>query len=374
MKEITLEGSYHQIGAQYGRAFRKEIKRFVFFTRLMAAAAEGDDRDFFRPKPHHLAAALMKNAAFKKQYRRVGEEFVTNIERYHPDALEMFNGMAETTGIDRRDIVFMNCMLEYSLKCSDFVAVGRYTESGAPLVAMNSDESKDVQPYETTLRIKPDTGHAYTASFMAGMVMPNFGMNETGLALAGQILFLDNPGAENTRIPHLAKMSVINRAATVEEARDILAEVPPSGIGASMIVADSHQVLVREDNSVIKHTEVFDDGYHCNGNYPMFDELQPYVQIDKRADSDFFYAKNRHRKLQEFAANHAGSIDMERLHGLLSDHGTEDDDSLHKSICVHPEHTRGIKTCASFLASPAERTMRIYDGNPCENRYEQYTW
>lgn len=374
MKEITLEGTYRQIGSQYGRAFMKEIKRFVFFTRLMAVAAEGEGRDLFRPKPRHIAAALLRARSFKRRYRQVGEEFTASIETYHPDAMQMFDGMSKATELDRRDIIFMNCMLEYALKCSDFVAVGSYTKDGLPLVAMNADESKAVQPYETTVHIKPDRGHAYTASCMAGMVLPNFGMNAQGLTLAGLQLFLENPGAEETRIPHLAKMSVINRAASVEEARDILAEIPPSGIGASMIVADAEKALVREDNSVVKHTEIIEDGYHCNGNFPLFVDLQPYVKIDKADDIDFFFAKNRHRKLQEFAQKHAGAIDLELLHALMSDHGSEEDDSLHKSVCVHPEHSRGIKTCSSLLASPAERMMRIYTGNPCENNFKEYAW
>ena len=60
MKEITLQGSFFEMGQQYGNHFKSEIKKMVFEVRLMAVASEGEGRDFFRPKIRHMAGGLLK--------------------------------------------------------------------------------------------------------------------------------------------------------------------------------------------------------------------------------------------------------------------------------------------------------------------------
>ena len=39
---------------------------------------------------------------------------------------------------------------------------------------------------------------------------------------------------------------------------------------------------------------------------------------------------------------------------------------------MHPKHTGGKQTCASMIADPAQRTMRIYTKNPCDNDLAEY--
>ena len=57
---------------------------------------------------------------------------------------------------------------------------------------------------------------------------------------------------------------------------------------------------------------------------------------------------------------------------IISDHGSPEDDSVNKSVCVHPEHTKGIKTCASIILSPRDKTMKVFEGNPCKNNVKKY--
>jgi hypothetical protein len=46
MKEGTLSGTFYEMGQQNGSMFKGKIKSFLFLTRLMAVASEGDGRDF----------------------------------------------------------------------------------------------------------------------------------------------------------------------------------------------------------------------------------------------------------------------------------------------------------------------------------------
>jgi hypothetical protein len=201
MKEITIQGSFFEMGQQYGTHFKSEIKKMVFEVRLMAVASEGEGRDFFRPKIRHMVGGLFKMKRYHKKYMEAATEFETNIEKYYPEILEMIKGISDSTKVDYKDIIFVNCLFEYSLKCSAFGATGNSTKEGKPLIAMNADEAKAIQKYYVTINLKPKNAYSFTAVYIAGLVFPVFGMNEHGLALASLVLFLDNDSLTKIRMP-----------------------------------------------------------------------------------------------------------------------------------------------------------------------------
>lgn len=368
MREITLSGSFYEMGRQYGSMVKVKIRLFLFMTRLMAVASEGGGRDFFRPKYRHMLVGLFRMRAYQRRYRKVAEEFEAAIVRYDPATLELIKGIADSVRVDYRDVIFMNCLLEYSLKCSAFAATGSATREGKPLIAMNADESKAVQPYYMVIHFKPDEGFAFTAVYMTGTIFPVFGMNEAGLALASLGLFLNNDAIDKIRLPFFLKLSVIHRCATVEEAKAVFDRIPASGMGAATYVADAERLLVQEESVLAKSSKIYENGFHYTGNYPMFAGLEQYVKIDEFDDIVFFFAKNRHRRIGEFLAAQDGVLDEEQFHQMLSDHGSKEDDSVNKSVCVHPENSNGIQTCASIVLSPADKSMTVCEGNPCRDR------
>ena len=372
MKEITIQGSFFEMGQQYGTHFKSEIKKMAFEVRLMAVASEGEGRDFFRPKIRHMAGGLLKMERYHKKYKEAAAEFETNIEKYYPEILEMIKGISDTTKVNYKDLIFVNCLMEYSLKCSAFGAVGKSTKEGKPLIAMNADESKAIQKYYVTINLKPENAYNFTSVYIAGTIFPVFGMNEHGLALANLLLFLDNDSLTKIRMPFFLKLSVIHNCKTVSEAKEVFDSIPPSGMGAVVYVADSSQLLAHEESSILKKTFVYDNGTHHTANFPLSEELQEYVKVDKLDDISFFYAKNRQRRIGETLKKNEGQLDEELFYQIISDHGSPEDDSVNKSVCVHPENTKGIKTCASIILSPRDKTMKIFDGNPCKNVGETY--
>jgi hypothetical protein len=372
MKEINLEGSFYEMGQQYGNHFKSVIKKMIFEFKLMAVASEGEGRDFFRPKIRHMIWGLVKMKKYQKKYKEVASEFETNIEKYYPEILEMIKGISDTTKVDYKDLIFVNCLLEYSLKCSAFGATGASTKEGKPLIAMNADEGKAVQKYYVTINLKPENAYNFTAVFITGMIFPVFGMNEHGLALASLALFLDNDSLSKIRLPFFLKLSVIHNCKTVSEAKEVFDKIPPSGMGTATYIADSNQLLVQEESSILKKTVVYDNGTHHTANFPSSKELQEYVKLDKLDDIIFFYAKNRHRRIGDSLKKNEGQLDEELFYKIISDHGSPEDDSVNKSVCVHPENTKGIKTCASIILSPRDKTMKVFEGNPCKNKVKKY--
>jgi hypothetical protein len=374
MKEITLQGSFFEMGQLYGNHFKSEIKKMVFEVRLMAIASEGEGRDFFRPKIHHMISGLFKIKKYRKIYREVATEFETNIVKYYPEILELIKGISDTTKVDYKDLIFVNCLLEYSLKCSAFGATGTSTKEGKPLIAMNADESKAIQKYYVTINLKPDNAYHFTAVYITGMVFPVFGMNEHGLALAYIGLFLENDSITNIRMPILLKSSVIHNCKTVSEAKQLFDEIPPSGMGSAIYIADSNQLLAHEESAILKKTFIYENGSHHTANFPLSKELQEYVKLDKLDDIVFFFAKNRHRRIGNFLKKYGGSLDEDIFYQIISDHGSTEDDSVNKSVCVHPENSKGIKTCASIILSPRDKRMKVFEGNPCQNNSKTFTF
>jgi len=372
MKEITLQGSFFEMGQQYGIQFKKLIKLMLFEVKLMAIAGEKEGRDFFRPKVHHMLTAILKIRKYRKVYREVATEFEENIEKYYPEILELIKGMADSTKIDYRDLIFVNCLVEYSLKCSAFGAAGTATKNGSPLIAMNADESKAIQKYYVNINMKPDHGYHFTATYIGGTIFPVFGMNEHGLSLASLLLFLDNEEMSKIRKPQFLKFSVLHKCKSVAEAKDLFDSIPAAGIGTATYVADSKQLLVQEENPVFKKTIVYDNGTHHTANFPQTEELQKFVKINKLDDISFFYAKDRHRRIGNILEKNTGNIDEDTFYNIISDHGSPEDDTINKSVCVHPKNTKGIKTCASIILSPGDKRMKIFDGNPCENNSKDF--
>jgi predicted choloylglycine hydrolase len=374
MKKITLSGSFYEIGQQYGQHFKKDIKKFCFMLRLMATIAEVEGRDFFRPKWYHFPAAFFKMKKYKQKHEKAASEFEANILKYYPEMLDMIKGISDSTGISYKNIIFMNCLLEYSMKCSAFGAVGTSTLEGKPLIGMNADESKFVQPYCVILNLKPKEGYEFTAVYMIGTIFPFFGMNETGLSFAYKALFLDNTSIKNVRMPFFLKMSVFHKCKNISEAKQIIDDIPESGSGVALYLADENQLLTHEESSLFKKTIIYDNGFHYTANFPQSKELQKYVKVDKLNDIVFFFAKNRHRRVGEFLQKNKGKLTEKLFHKILSDHGSAEDDSLNKSICVHPENSKGIKTCASIILSPRDKKIEIYEGNPCQNKKLEFSY
>jgi hypothetical protein len=89
MREITLSGTFYEMGRQYGALRKGRIKSFLFMTRLMAVASEGEGRGFFRPRYRHMLSGLFQMGRYQRTYRTVAEQFEANIARHYPEILDM---------------------------------------------------------------------------------------------------------------------------------------------------------------------------------------------------------------------------------------------------------------------------------------------
>lgn len=373
MREIVLRGSYREIGRQYGRACRWQVKLFTKMVQVMRALAERPGASFFDPRYSYLPLVLPGFFRNRRRYRAEARGYVDTIRTFYPEALEMLEGMAEGARTHLDDLLFLNAAAEASLHCTAVAAAGKETASGEPVLAMNADETKGTERFEIMLDFRPDSGYRYQVCAMTGVLYYNFGMNEKGLTLASTFLFLRTEKAAQSRIPMLLYFSILNRCATVEEARDLLESLPPCDVGTVVYVGDGEKFLRMEQSAMGREIEIIESGLRWSANFPTTPTLSPFSMLDEMDEPTTMFARNRMARLDHFADTHRGAFDAEAMHAILSDHGTQADDTHMRTMCMHPKHTEGKQTCASIVALPGQRTMWIYAPNPCRNDVTKYT-
>jgi len=372
MRELVLKGSYYEMGRQYGQYCQKDIKLFTKMIQIMAALSEHPGASFFNPQYRYLPSALLFFFKNRKRYRAEAREFIDNIKTYYPEGLEMLKGVAEGARVNFDDLLFLNVVAEISFRCTAIAAAGSETITGEPILAMNADEHKGTEKYYLVLDLQPDTGYRYKVSSMAGALYYGFGMNEKGLTLANTFLWLKiDPTIKNT-MPMLLYFSILNRCATVDEAKELLGSLPNFGVGTTIFVGDSEKFLRMESNIEAREIEVFEEGLRWNANNPQSRTMIPYSKIDEMDEATTLFSRNRNKRLEHFAEKYRGQFDTEAMYTIISDHGTPNDETRMHSMCMHPKHTNGAQTMASIIAMPRQKRFRIYETNPCLNKMKVY--
>ncbi len=373
MKQITLTGDFREIGRQYGRACRGSIKVFTIAIQVMRALSERPGATFFNPRYRNLPFVIPRFFANRKRYRAEARKYRGILEEYYPESIDMLEGMAEGARVAFDDLLFLNAASEASLRCTAIAATGSESAAGTPLLAMNADEAKGTERLEAVFDIRPDSGYRYLVTAMKGVLYFNFGMNESGLAMAGTFLFLDIDEDARAQVPMLIYFSILNRCATVDEAVEAVRSLPTADVGLVLYLADAERFVRVEQSAMDREIEVVDNGLRWNANFPNSSTMAGFSILNELDDATSLFACNRIKRLTHFCDRFRGAFDAEAMHTVLSDHGDSTDETHLRSMCMHPKHAAGKQTCASMIADPARRVVRFYTANPCDDDFMEYT-
>ncbi len=372
MKEIVLTGDFHEIGRQYGKSCRTSIKVFAKVVQVMRALAERPGADFFTPNYRNLPFVLPRFFSNRRRYRAEARQYTEILSTHYPESLDMLAGMSDGARVDFDDLLFLNAAAEASLHCTAIAATGTESATGTPILAMNADEAKGVERIEVVLDVRPETGYRYRVCAMKGVLYFNFGMNEKGLAMAGTFLFARSDEDAMARVPMLVYFSILNRCASVAEATEAIRSLPNADVGWVLYLADNERFVRVEQNAMDREIEIVENGLRWNANIPNSATMAPLSMLDGMSDVNSLFARNRIERLEHFSDRFRGAFDVDAMHTILSDHGVATDGTHMRSMCMHPKHAGGKQTCATMIADPARRTMRIYTKNPCENDVVEY--
>lgn len=371
MKEVVLQGSFHEMGVQYGKACAKEIKSFAKMAYVMASLSKKPGSQPFNPNMWYILPTLITHKKEKRKWQNLALGHVKYIKQFYPGAIESMQGIADGVGLPYIDILSLNIATENIISCSILGAAGSSTASNEPFIAMNADEEPMVQKFEVFMDFKPNHGYNYKVTGLAGSLLFNHGMNEKGLALASTLLFVKPPEKRETRPPMLVLMKVLNECATVSEAKEYFESVPNHSVGSVFYIADSDKFMRVECYAKGREYKIIENGLIANTNIATSDEVKPVDAIPYLKQS--FNAKFRSKRMNQLLKKYNGHIDQNIMHKITSDHGEEGTDNFHKSICQHSKFLRyNFKTLVSFIAQPRKNCFWIYEGNPCEGRVKKY--
>ncbi len=371
LDEISLKGTFFEMGEQLGKARAGRIRSFCKMSYFMASISKKPGSQTFNPNLWYILPTLLTYRRDKRAFREWASQYEQVILVYHPDAIDFMKGVAKGADIPYEDILFFNVATESILTCSIWGAVGSSTKTGEPFIGMNADEEPMAAKYEAFLDFQPDTGYRYKVTAFAGWAAFNHGMNEKGLALASTLLFLKPPEQKAIRPPSFILMKALNTCATVEEAKAFFESVPNPAVGMVFYIADTEKLLRVECTPEKRVYEVVENGARGHANMVQNEELKPYDAVPELKQS--FNAVPRTKRMQALLARYDGTIDEDVMRAIASDHGDRDDGTFGKSICQHAKPLRyNFQTLVSFVAKPREKCFWIADGCPCRGEMKQF--
>jgi len=373
MKELTLQGSFYDMGCQFGKTCKKEIKTFAKMSYLMASLAKKPGSQTFNPNKWYIIPTFLTYGKEKKKWQALARAYEQEIQKYHPDAIDFMKGIAEGSDSPYIDVLTMNISTENMITCSVWGATGASTRNKEPFIGMNADEETTAQKYERMLHVNPDKGFRYKVTAFTGWVGYNHGMNEKGLTFASSLLWTKPAPEKHIAPPILVLMKVLNTCSCVEEVKEYFESVPNHELGTDFYIADTQKFMRVECTYEKRVYEIVENGTLGNTNLLTSPELQHLNGAPEMKQT--LNAETRSRRMAALFDQYDGVIDAEVMHTIASDHGVIGESTEGKSICQHQHGLRyPYKTLVSFIAQPREKCFWIYEGNPCENQVKQYNF
>jgi hypothetical protein len=371
MKHLTLQGSFFEMGEQYGKQCKKEIKSFVKMSYIMASLSKKPGSQPFNPNMWRLIPTLLTYKKEKSRWQGLASQYEKEILKYHPDAVDFMEGIAKGAELPYIDVLALNIATENMITCSAWGAAGSSTLNNEPLIGMNADEETMSSKYYHFLSINPNKGYRYKVTALSGWAGFNHGMNEKGLSWAGSLLWTKPETPKTLRPPMMVLMKALNTCSTVDEAKAYFESVPNHELGSVYYIADSEKIMHVECSYEKKVYRIIENGSQGNTNFATADELQ-HLDIGHSLKQNL-NADTRSIRMKKLLSQYDGKIDVDVMHTIASDHGDQEDGTLNKSICQHPKGLKyNYKTLVNFIAQPRKKCFWIYEGCPCESKVRKY--
>jgi hypothetical protein len=226
--------------------------------------------------------------------------------------------------------------------CTNIGATGEAAApAGRAYIGSVSDDPYDIRTKVVVRR--PAGGHAYVGTHLQPLAAaasaqaysdsvsgaPTRGLNQAGLAFTWTLAVerKDTPNPEGAMKPHDVWAEVMTRSATVDEALELLENLPRGFAGAGMLAdRDGRLALVeigRKRINVTKRLTALPGGTAVNVNCwvgMQAEEGDPQVALDNPKVPN----QSRYQRANELLGQAAGPIDLAAMARLLSDHAHKD--------------------------------------------------
>lgn len=350
-KIIECSGTAYEIGFQYGVMagdhFRKAFELLIYGLRK---------------NPFHLPAD-------RKTILAGAGKYLDNVRAFDPEGIDRVRGMADGAVMPFEEVFAVNCYTELIANypnlagmCTSFALTGPATKDGRTILGQNIDWHPET-PLDL-LRIKHKDGLEQLSVTFFGT--PAYTLTSVGIGSSAN-LTLSPMGPVTMHVPFSFYLSAALRKRSFEEAFEIL-KSKARGIGYYHLAdAAGHMAGIESvhDGFTVMEPE---RGILVHANHY---ETSAYSEVDG-AHMYIPDSFQRAPRLRALIKEHYGLLTPELMMTLLADH-----DGYPNAICRHVDTSKppdfASISAASVIMVPAERTMYLCCGQPCENKYRQYS-
>jgi len=379
-----LQGTPSQVGFQHGTLLAREVADAVAVARL--SLTHDGKRDW----------AFYRRAAETIFWPRVDSEYRQEMQGIADGAA------AAGVKVDLWDVVALNASIEVGYytatldksdrsgapdKCSAFVATGRYTRDGRPVVAHNNWSGYlEGSRWNVIFDIRPAAGHRILMDGMPGLIHSgdDFGINSAGLVIT-ETTITGFQGFDPAGVPEFARArKAMQYAATIDDFDRIMREGNNGGYANAWLVADVNTGEIARLELGLKNVtlERTRDGYFAGANFPVNPKLAA-EETKFKLDDPSLSANARRVRADEILKGNEGKIDVALAKRYLSDHydsyEKKENAPSERSLCGHVDLSpRGMGdwfaawgpagTVQSKVADAAmakRMTLEAAMGHPC---------
>ncbi|NHJ47349.1 MAG: hypothetical protein FK733_06120 [Asgard group archaeon] len=370
MKVIEVSGTPYEMGLSYGFQCKKDIKKAISMWYKFGAMSLTPGFREGHPKLLHMLPKFITYKKDKSKLQSIAKKYESFIIENCPEIIEEMKGIAEGAKVDYIDILFLNTFPEVIEGCTIWAACGKAVKTGEPLLAMNTDEMKQTRKIQIILSAKPDDGYHFIGNTYAGIVSPIHGMNQTGFAYADMLLHVEKPDTPifGMSLFPLLK-TTITKSSSVDEAVELFKKMPRPTCPGAIFYSDSNKIT-RIENSSMEYdiTLINDDAIACC-MIPQSEKIRKYDSTLNLAPTMQINAIPRQKRMTDLLKENIELFDIEIMKIIAKDHGKGE--TKGKSICQHSAF--GTNTIGSFIAKPRDLKIWMCYGNPCKNRYKEFT-
>jgi hypothetical protein len=225
-------------------------------------------------------------------------------------------------------------------KCSAFVATGRYTRDGRPVIAHNNWSGYlDGARWNVVFDLRPARGHRILMDGYPGLIHSgdDFGVSSAGIAIT-ETTITGFKGFDPRGVPEFARArKAMQYAASIDDFDRIMRDGNNGGYANAWLVADTKTGEVARLELGLKNVtlERTKDGYFVGTNFPVSPKLAA-EETGFRLDDPGLSANARRVRAEQIMQENQGRIDLAVAKAYLSDH--------------HDSHDRKANT-------PSERTL-----------------
>jgi hypothetical protein len=376
MQILELAGTAYERGAMQGMEMRERARDMLdtFFSSEMWL----DNRPAAIPQ-------FVVNGALGFIGNRITRKAVM---QHLPAQAQRTDGLADGLGMKRgfvwglQFMEIMFCEAGKSLKapggCTQVHAQPHATTLGKPLIARNYDFPNLLRDFQTVRRMKPsepDRLATLTVTQVASTGC-HMGMNEAGLVVgANNARLWKGPDLVYTGSPYMLILNeILETCRTTAQAMEFLQQFPARANAGFFGMMDE-----TGDDAIVEFTACRTmvrrpgpEGVLAQTNHylNMTDANLPegtYWTV--KGMEGLEYATSSHKRYEaadRLIKQAAGSVTIETIQSILSDHSGDDPAGSDYTICCHGHSG---STLSGMVFDIAERTMWFAEGNPCQAKW-----